>query len=171
MVAALLVGALGCGDEDPPPQQAVFWLGLSAPVGATCASADTFQYPATAQQTIASTTGNGERIVDGDDLVSCQVSPAASGGGAFDVNFDFATDVITSFSASGRLDAAGGEIDINLVTPGFALEQDSCTATVKTILPGAVWIQSLNCPDLVDPRSPGIRCTGVGGLIFENCSR
>lgn len=170
MVAALLVGALGCGDKEPPPPQAVFWLGLSAPVGATCSSASSFQYPPTAQGTIVSSTGAGERIVDGgDNLVGCVVSQAE--GDAFDVSLDFASDVVTSFSASGRLDSSGGEIDINLVTPGFGLEQDSCTATVQTILPGAVWIQSLSCPNLLDPRSPGIRCSGTGGLIFENCSR
>jgi hypothetical protein len=180
LVASAVVGGTGCGDDEPPRRQAAFWLGLATSATATCRYADTFQLPDLARTTITSQTGRGcadgeeceDRIVDtGDYVIDCSVTPSASAAGSFDVNLNLSGGRIGVFNANGVLSPAGGELDVSLQTTAFTLEQDGCTAMVDTVIPGAVWIRALACPQMVEERTPGNSCSGNGGLIFENCGR
>jgi hypothetical protein len=170
--AALAVVTMGCGDDEPATPQAVFWFGLSPATGRTCSSARNYQFPATASQTIASSSGAGDRIVDGgENRVRCQVTAVAGDPNGFDLDADFASGEIGNFSIRGRMSkTVASDLDIDL-SGGFSLEQDGCTATVNNVLGGAVWLSNLSCPNLTDPSSPGIACVANGGLIFENCGR
>ncbi|MEY4550193.1 MAG: hypothetical protein RL685_6388 [Pseudomonadota bacterium] len=172
-VAVAAVGSVvGCGDDKAPPKQAVFWLGLGPGGGMTCSSTRNYQFPAEARATITSTTAEGERIEDdADNLVDCDVRLARGSTTDFNVSLRYSGVEVGNFSANGTLTAEGGELDIDFNTGMFALEQENCVATVKTLRAGAVWISGLRCQSLRDPSSPSIQCDGQGGLIFENCDR
>lgn len=173
MVGASLV--LGCGDDEPARDQTVFWMSLSANLGQMCSSIRSYSLPDDTARSIITGSGQGERLVDGDDaIVECTVSE--SGAGQFNVAFDLSSGEIGSFGARGTVskmpNADGtGTFNINFVTTQFSLEQDGCTATVEEALEGALWVSNLSCPTFGDPRSPSIACTGTGGFILENCSR
>jgi hypothetical protein len=149
----------------------VFWLALSPVSGGTCSSSRTFNVPETARETIISTNAAGDRIVDSASAeVRCSVSAAPGAEGSFRVNMRLSTGEIGDLSGEGVLSkAAGGSFDLNFTTESFSLEQDGCVATVETVKAGAIWIRSLNCPNLRDDSSPGIACVGNGGIILENC--
>jgi hypothetical protein len=175
-VAALGI-ALGCGDDEPPSDQAVFWMSLSPAQGQVCSSARTFSLPDDSARSVLIGSGQGERLVDGEDnnFVECSVSEG-SASGQFDVAFDLSSGEIGSFSARGAVTMTSategtGMVDIIFQTTSFTLRQDDCTATAKAGLEGAVWFDSVTCPGLEDRNSPGILCNGLGGFIAENCAR
>jgi hypothetical protein len=169
-----LGGTLACGDDEPARDQSVFWMTLGTS-GATCSSARTYSVPDETARTVTSGNGQGERLVDGDDgLVECRVQEAAAG--QFNVSLNLTSGEIGALSIRGTASKAPNvdgtaTIDIDFRTTGFRLQQDGCTATVREALAGAVWLDDLSCPGLIDPSSPSISCTGTGGLIIENCSR
>lgn len=176
-------GALSCGDDKTAPQQSVLWFGLGTALGATCSSTRTFSFPDdTARDTIIGSSGNGTRAVDGsDDLVECIVKQNPSGAD-YNVSLRFQGGEVGNFIVSGVLTApqpvaAGqdpvdvdGTVQVDFNTGQFSLSERSCTAKVHTLVPGAIWLRSLNCDALKDPSSPSISCQGTGGVIFENCS-
>lgn len=170
-VLAAAVSGIGCGDDEPARRQAVFWLGLSTTQGANCSSAESFELPANARVTATSMTGEGERLVDrGTDAVECTVRPSENG--AYQVQMSIATaGEVAFFSASGVVSETSSDLDVSFQTPSFVLEQDGCTATVDTVIPGAIWLRDFRCPMLVDERTLGVTCAGTGALIFENCRR
>jgi hypothetical protein len=171
LAAGAVVLGFACGGDEPDPQQGVFWLALAPGQGASCSSNQTFTLPPTARDTITSSSGVGDRLVDkGDDAVQCTVAPAKAAG-SFDVRIYLSSGEIGNFSATGAVTAAGGELDVSFTTSAFSLAQNNCTVTVTKVLAGAVWIKGLSCPALKDESSPAIACAGTGGLIFENCSR
>ena len=169
--AAATAGGFACGDDEPAPRQGVFWLGLSPAQGGTCSSSRTFVVPEGARDTIVSTDAQGDRIVDsGADQVICSVSPVAGAEGSFRVSMRLSSGEIGDFSGSGTMSkASGGQFDLNFTTTSFSLQQEGCTVTVETVKAGAVWIKSLNCPNLRERSSPSIACVGNGGIILENC--
>jgi hypothetical protein len=172
-VAIALTGGsvLSCGDDEPARDQAVLWLQLGTMVGQRCSSADTFNLPDdTARNTITGTSGTGERLVDGSggSFVTCTVTEEA--GGQFNLQVELTSGPIGNFELSGTIANGQGMFDVSL-NAGFNLQQEGCTGTVKQALAGAVWISALSCPNLVDASSPGVACTGTGGLIAENCAR
>jgi hypothetical protein len=171
-VALAASGALSCGDDEPARDQAVLWLQLGAMLGQTCSSAETFNVPDTsARDTIRSSTGAGQRLVDGagGSFVTCTVSEAA--GGQYNLQVELSSGAIGNFDLRGSIANGQGTFDLNFNTTSFALEQRGCTGTARQALAGAVWISDLTCPNLVDRSSLGVACTGTGGLIAENCAR
>ena len=179
-ISIALLGAVGvsCGDEKAPPQQAVIWLAFSTGTsGASCSSAQNFQFPDTASSTITGQSGSGDRVKDaGDDVVTCSLAPAATMG-SYNVSMFYQNPVnqVGSLEFTGTLtegqtvplniDLQAGAVNLSTRTPG-----QPCMAHVKRLNPdGAIWIDSLSCPNMVDARSPGTSCVGSGGLIFENC--
>jgi hypothetical protein len=174
---ALAASGVGCGDDEPPKDQAVFWMGFAPAAGNTCASARTFSRPdETARATITGTSGGGERLVDGDGdaLVECSVS---GGNGQFNVSFNLSSGDIGNVGINGTAMWAGGDtpgtgtLDVDFSTTDFLLVQQDCTATVAQAFPGALWVSNLSCPMLRDPNSTSGLCVGTGGFIIENCSR
>jgi len=171
---------LGCGEDKPASDQAVFWLQMSTASGQQCSSAAAFNLPDdTARTTILAGATNTARLVDGegDALVECRVAPG-NGPGQFNVSVDLQGGSVANFSARGTVtkmpgvDEGTGTFDIDFAST-FSLNQQDCTATVGEAPEGggALWVKSLNCPALRDPSSPAIECTGTGGFIVENCSR
>jgi hypothetical protein len=184
LVLAAAVAGWSCGDDEPPPRQAVSWLGLSSGQGATCSSANSFQIPsAIAQGIVTGSTGKGpegseDRVKDtGADRVDCSLS---SGGadGAYSVTMAYSNPA----NGVGALEMSGTLIEgqtvafqLNFQSNAVSLSTNApaqpCMAHVKRLNPaGAIWIDNLSCPDLRDYSSPAIRCVGSGGLIFENCN-
>ena len=165
--------ALGCGDDEPARDQTVFWMTLSTSLGAQCSSFDTFDVPndGTARN-ITTGGGAGERFVDGDGgYVECAVQEA-NAAGQFNVSLTLSAGDFGNLSVFGVATGEQATLDVDFTTvTSVSLQQDGCTATVKEALAGAIWLQNLTCPGLVDPSSPGITCTGMGGLIAENCAR
>ena len=167
-------GALACGDDEPARDQTVFWIALSASLGAQCSSFETFDVPndGTARN-ITSGNGAGARFIDGegDGFVSCTVEQG-SAAGQFDLNLSLSAGDFGNLSVVGTATGEQATVDVNFTTTSFvSLSQDDCTATVEEALAGAIWLKNLSCPGLVDDSSPGISCTGTGGLIAENCAR
>jgi hypothetical protein len=176
LALAAISGALACGDDKPARDQTVFWIALSASLGAQCSSFDTLDVPndGTARN-ITAGNGAGARFVDGTDdgYVTCTVEEGGADG-QFNVDVRLSAGDFGNLSVVGVAPAAGGQatVDVNFTTTSaLSLSQDDCTATVEEALPGAIWLKNLSCPGLVDPSSPGISCTGTGGLIAENCAR
>jgi hypothetical protein len=173
LALGLMSGALACGDDEPARDQTVFWMTLSTSIGARCSSIDTFDVPndGTARN-ITTGSGGGARFVDGDDgYVECTVEEG-SAAGQFNVSLDLSAGDFGNLSVRGVATGEQATLDVDFTTTGsISLGQDGCTATVRQALAGAIWLQNLSCPGLVDPSSPGISCTGTGGLIAENCSR
>lgn len=168
----MMSSVLACGDDEPARDRAVFWMTLGTSLGATCSSAETFSVPegSDARQTIIGT-GAGERLVDGDGgFVGCTVQQG-SADGQFNFDVDLSAGVIGSLGISGSTTGTTATVDVSFTTTSFGLAQDGCTATVREALAGAIWLDELSCPGLVDRSSPAISCTGTGGLIAENCSR
>ena len=167
-----VVACVACGDDEVAEPQSVLWFGLSSTANARCSSINNYQLPMGARTTITSTDGVGERAKDGgDNIIECDVRPQTGSTTNFNLGVRFSVGEIGNFVASGVVAKdTGGSLDINLVTSQFRLEQNDCTATVEQVVPGAVWIDRLSCPDLRDPSSPGIICDGLGGFIFENCA-
>jgi hypothetical protein len=169
-------GAMACGDDEVAPQQAVFWLGLSSTAGSQCSANKTFALPDDARTTITGSTGQGERVKDGQDLqgtdtvVECSVTETMKGSNSYDVRLRLSVGEIGNFTARGTLSKPSGTIDVDFTTSQFSLEQDDCTATVETIVGGAIWIKELHCASMRDPRTPSTACDGLGGVIFENCT-
>lgn len=169
--------ALGCGDDKPAKDQTVFWFQLSQSQGQQCSSVAGFSLPdETARGTIVGASGQGERLVDGDDgaIVECRVQPGAAAG-QYNVSVYIQSDTVARFDANGTVTKTGegtgtGTFDVNLAS-SFSLGQTGCTATAQEAVGGALWIKDLTCPALRDPSSPAISCTGTGGFIIENCSR
>lgn len=184
-VLAAAVSGWSCGDEDPPPQQAVIWLAFSSAAGSTCSSAQSFQFPeGIAQGIVTGSSGVGpegmdDRIRDeGDDLVSCSLQGAGAAG-----SYNVAMTFSNLARGVGNLEISGSSlvqgqmaaITLRFRTSAFELSTSApmaqeCMARVKTLNPdGAIWLDNLSCPNLRDQSSPGISCVGSGGLIFENC--
>lgn len=174
----LVVGAVsvasGCGDDEPPPDQIVFFLGLSQPAGARCTSSRSFGVPDPSNpvgaRTVIFGSGDGERLEDGgDDLVECRV---AESGGQYEVSLELSSGEIGNLGITGTAvaGAQGATLRVNFQTRDFFLGQEGCTGDVQFVNPGALWIRNLNCPSLTDPASPGVSCDGDGGFIIENCS-
>ena len=174
---ATLSVAFGCGDDEPARDQAVFWMALSPAQGQVCSSARTFSLPDEGARSVLTGSGQGERLVHGDDdtFIECTVSEG-SASGQFDIDFDLSSGEIGSFSANGAVTMTSategtGMLDIIFQTTSFTLRQDGCTATARAGLEGAVWFDSVSCPGLTDRSSPGVVCNGFGGFIAENCAR
>jgi len=167
---------MACGDDEVPPQQAVFWLGLSSTAQAQCSANRNFTLPADARTTITGN-GQGDRVKDGQDvmgsdaLVECTVKETPKGSGSYNVDLTLSVGEIGNFSADGVLTGNSGTVDVNFNTAQFQLEQDDCTADIEQIIGGAVWLQNLHCANMRDPSSPGVSCDALGGVIFENCAR
>jgi hypothetical protein len=180
LTVAVLGGALGCGDDKPARDQTVFWMQLGTSLGQMCSSTKTFSLPDdSARNTITNPNDDAERLVDGSDgsLVECTVSEG-NAAGAYDLQLTLSIGEIGSMYLRGPLTKPAGAdgqgtFDINFNTTSFSLEQEDlgCTGTVKDARPGAVWITDLSCPSMSDPSSPGVACTGSGGLIAENCAK
>jgi hypothetical protein len=174
--ATVVAAGSSCGDDDPPPRQAVIWFGLSTGLGQTCSSAQTFTIPDGAIPTITGQTGVGDRVTDsGGDLVDCSITPSAAEG-SYNVSLSYSNPAnqVGNLSVSGALsNMATGNVTISFTSTAFSLSNpvtQPCTARVKVLDPnGAIWIDQLSCPNLVEASSPGISCVGSGGLIFENC--
>jgi hypothetical protein len=169
-------GATACGDDEVAPQQTVFWLGLSSTAGSQCSANENYALPEDARTTVTGSTGQGDRVKDGQDLqgtdtlVACTVKETMKGSGSFNVNLRLSVGEIGNFIATGTLGGTSGTVDVNFTTSQFNLEQDDCTANIETITGGAIWLQDLHCANMRDPRTPGIACDGLGGVIFENCT-
>jgi hypothetical protein len=167
---------LDAGDTKAPvpAPRAVVWFALSTSVGGTCSSTRPVEFPPDARTTI----GNriGPRVVDGTDgyVIDCRIAPAPDRPGAYGLALRFVGADVRALTIMGQITGDGlsteGNVQVTLETSQFALEQMDCTLAVASLDPGAIWIQSLSCPDLKDPLSPGISCNGTGGVIFENCS-
>lgn len=151
-------------------------MSLSPSQGSTCSSARTFNVPGPEARATIIGSGQGPRLVDGDDgRVECNVSNG-SAAGEFNVTVTLSSGEIGSLLLRGAVTLAGdaqgtGTFRVDFTTTQFSLTQTGCTATVEEALPGAVWVSNLTCPDLGDPSSPSIACVGTGGFIAENCSR
>jgi hypothetical protein len=171
-IGAAAVVCVACGDDKVAAPQAVLWFGLSTTANARCSSINNYQLPMGARATVTGADGVGERVKDGgDNIIECDVRPATGSTTNYNVSVRFSVGEIGNFVASGVVaEAAGGTLDVDMVTGSFSLSQNGCTATVETAVAGAVWINRLSCPDLRDPSSPGIICDGQGGMIFENCN-
>lgn len=165
--------ALACGDDEPARDQTVFWMTLSTSLGAQCSSFDTFDVPndGTARN-ITTGNGAGARFVDGDDgYVECTVEEGAAAG-QFNVSLNLSAGDFGNLTVIGSATGEQATVDVSFTTTSSVrLSQDDCTANVEEVLAGAIWLKNLSCPGLVDPSSPGISCTGTGGLIAENCAR
>jgi hypothetical protein len=169
-VLGLAAVALGCGDDEPPSEQTVLWMGLSETNTQQCSSADSFGVPddATARGIIFGS-GEGERLEDGgENIVTCRVSESAAG--SYDVSFELSVGVIGVFSATGTATPTEATLDVLLQTRDFSVEQDECTGSVQFVNSGALWVRNLDCPDMRTPSSPSVSCTGSIGFIIENCS-
>src|SRR5688500_12702529 len=167
LALAAMSGVLACGDDEPARDQTVFWIALSASLGAQCSSFDTLDVPndGTARN-ITAGDGTGARFVDGTDdgYVTCTVEEG-SADGQFNVDVRLSAGDFGNLSVVGVAPAARGQatVDVNFTTPSaLSLSQDDCTATVQEALPGVIWLKNLGCPGLVDPSSHGISCTGTG---------
>jgi hypothetical protein len=176
MALAVMGGALGCGDDKPARDQTVFWMALSTPLGATCSSFDTFDVPndGTARN-ITTGDGGGARFVDGsgDGYVECTVQQG-SAAGQFNLSLNLSAGDFGTLSVRGVATGEQATVNVDFTTTtsiSLSSPADGCTATVKEALAGAIWLQNLSCPSLTDASSPGIACTGTGGLIAENCAR
>ncbi|HTV24210.1 MAG TPA: hypothetical protein VMG12_36210 [Polyangiaceae bacterium] len=168
-----LSGTLACGDDEPARDQTVFWMTLSTALGATCSSFDTFDVPNDGSaRGITTGGGGGDRFVDGDGgYVECTVEEG-SAAGQYNLVMTLSAGDFGNLTVSGVANGGMATVDVNFTTnTSVNLEQRGCTATVREALAGAIWLQNLSCPGLVDPSSPGITCTGTGGLIAENCAR
>jgi hypothetical protein len=176
LAAAAVLSAAACGDDDAPPPQAALWFGLGTAPGATCSSIKTYQLPAGARATTSGSSGVGDRVKDGgENLVECDVRPAAGSTTNYTVSVRFSGGEIGNFVANGTLTdgaaaGAAGTVNVAFNTGQFSLTQSQCTVEVDTLAPGAIWLRNLRCDNLKDLSSPGIICDGQGGLIFENCS-
>jgi hypothetical protein len=173
LALAAMSGALACGDDEPARDQTVFWMTLSTSLGAQCSSFDTFDVPndGTARN-ITTGNGSGARFVDGegDGFVECSVEEGSAG--QFNVSLSLSAGDFGNLSVIGVATGDQATVDVDFTTTtSVSLSQDDCTATVEEALAGAIWLKNLSCPGLVDPSSPGISCTGNGGLIAENCAR
>lgn len=175
VVVGLVSIAAGCGDDEPPPDQTAFFLGVSQATGARCNVARTFGVPDPANPLTARTVifGDGNRDVrledGGDDLVECRV---AQSGGSYQVSFELSSGEIGNLGISGTAVAGpgGANLKVDFQTRDFFLGQEGCTGDVQFVGSGALWVNNLNCPTLADPASPSFSCTGTGGFIIENCS-
>jgi len=168
-----LSGGLACGDDEPARDQTIFWVTLGTALGATCSSFDTFDAPNDGSaRDITIGRGAGDRFVDGDEgYVECNVSEG-SAAGQFNLSLSLSGGDFGNLSVRGVATGTDATVDLDFTTTGgISLEQDGCTATVREALAGAIWLTNLSCPGLIDPSSPGVTCTGTGGLIAENCSR
>ncbi len=172
LALAALGGAFACGDDEPARDQSVFWMSLQTSPGATCSSARTYSLPDDTARAVTTGNGQGERLVDGDEgLVECTVQEGAAG--QFSLSVNLSSGEIGSLSIRGSANKTDGTatVDVDFTTTGFRLTQDGCQATVREALPGALWLDDLSCPGLIEPSSPGVTCNGAGGLIVENCAR
>ena len=162
--------SLACGDDEPAKAQSVFWLSLRPAQGAS--TTRSYELPDGARDTLISETAAGERVVEGDDgLVECLVQDTGDQEN-FLISLRLQSGSVGNFRASGQLSKMnGGTLDVNFTITGSALEADGCTAQVETLIPGALWVNSLECTGLKDASSPNLACDATGGLIFENCSR
>lgn len=181
LAVAAITSAAACGDAKVAPQQAVVWFGLgTAASGTTCSTLKSYQLPDGARSTITGSSGMGTRLKDGsgtDNLVECDVRPASGSTTNYNVSLRFQGGEVGNFVASGVLPAppsadmsSTGSVDISFNTAQFNLAQSRCTAEIKTLVAGAIWIRNLHCDNLRDSSSPGIACDGLGGVIFENCA-
>jgi hypothetical protein len=169
-------GTAACGDDEVAPQQAVFWYGLSSTAGGQCSANKNFALPEDARTTITGTTGQGDRVKDGQDImgndtvVECSVKETMKGSNSFDVRLRLSVGEIGNFLVLGKLSSPSGAVDVDFNTVTFDLEQDDCTADVETIRGGAIWLKNLHCTDMREASSPSVSCDGFGGVIFENCA-
>jgi hypothetical protein len=172
-----VVAAAGCGDDEPARDQTVFWTTLSTSLGNTCSSNNSFNLPDGSARDRIISGGGGDRLEDGDgSIVECSVTDG-NVAGTYNVTYRISVGEIGSYSASGIVTqtpggpGGTGTLNVDFATTQFKLGQKGCTATVKQVLRGAIWITNLSCPELEDPSSPSISCVGTGGFIAENCSR
>jgi len=177
-------GALGDGSE-PVPSQAVLSLEVSdATPGSACPATLWAELPDdTASATLAGTSGNGQRSIDGSSVdgqvthAACRVSPIQSEPGTFDVSLRLQQPRLDfSFEATGNLRAAPSQLlAVRVVALTHVLAEGGCEVEVDTIVSGAVWLREIRCPNLSNADEPaldrGARCSASGAAIFENCSR
>jgi hypothetical protein len=182
LVLTGVAAATACGDDEPARDQTVFWTSLSTSPGNTCSSVKSFNLPDDSARDVITNVngGGGDRLEDGGDgIVECTVEEG-SAAGTYNVSYRISVGEIGSYSASGIVTVTPGQangatagtgmLNVDFSTTQFSLGQRNCSATVKQVIPGAIWINNLSCPDLEDPSSPSISCVGTGGWIAENCS-
>jgi hypothetical protein len=175
LVVGLVSIASGCGDDEPPPDQTAFFLGLSQANNARCTQSRSFGVPDPANPLTARNVvfGDGNRDVrledGGDHLVECRV---AQSGGTYQMSLEISSGEIGNLGVSGTAvsGVGGANLSVNFQTQNFFLGQEGCTGDVQFVGAGALWVNNLNCPTLTDPSSPGVSCVGSGGFIIENCS-
>ena len=160
-----------CGEESPPEPQAVMFFSLTAAPNGTCIVNEPFELPEDSGAREAALNGLGpgeaDRLVNGEARVECTV--AARDDGRFDLAFRLQSGVIANFQGSGIVDSNGGEVSVSFSHSAGSVIQSDCSATVGTILDGAIHIPEILCDDMIDRRQEGTHCSARGALIFENC--
>jgi hypothetical protein len=150
--------------EPRPPAQAVLWLELGPALNA-CSLSEPVEIPLGARQTATSNSAEGPRVVDGSDGYEISCSVRALSSELFEVELALRQGAL-AFAAGGVLTLTEAAI---LEVSFMDARQLDCTATVATVLPGAVWLSSVYCGALHQSDRPGYVCAGDLGLIFENC--
>lgn len=172
VVGIMAVVGAACGDEAPPKAQAVMFFGLSGGSDGQCIVNEQFELPTGGNAREGAIRGfapkDSPRVVNGEARVECTV--AAEESGSFEVVFRLSSGVVGNFQGRGSLTAEGGEMAVSFAHSAGVVDQDDCTATVGTVLDGAIHISNLFCPSMGNSRSENINCNGDGAIILENCA-
>jgi len=159
-------------NDEVAVEQAALWLGLADADGASCPLTLDYELPRNgARATLATANGVGKRQQNsGDSLVECSVTPSSGSSTEFNVNLRVSSSGVGDFFARGTLTKAnGGELQISVDGSELSLQQLDCTAqTPEVLIPGALWIKRLHCPDVGDVSLDTV-CDVRGGLLFEHC--
>jgi hypothetical protein len=163
-----------------------FDLGAASDIAA-CESAPRVSRPEGALATLASVSGVGERLIDGEGAsVACTVAEgrvaeagAAGSGVRVDdgapLGFDVALLVESTevrWRVVGRVaTGASSTVRVEMQDVVFGSLVAQCEVVVETVIPGAAWLRDWQCPDVVLDGRPRIECSSDGGAIFENCGR
>lgn len=119
--------------------------------------------------------GIGERQGrDDNTIVECTVRESSELPGSFDMYLGLRQSSLVKFelrgSASG-IQASALELALPLGNGNRALlAYFTCSAQVRQLLPGAVWLSSLDCASAHNTAIKG-DCSVMGGVIFEYCDR
>jgi hypothetical protein len=167
---AACVLALGCGGDDPEPEAAVVWLNFSQGTGGNCDRPYSFQLPDSAAAIIQGQIEGSERVEDGAEgnVIDCSVRSTT--GGAFQLSLQLRSPEIRIMQISGTVTEGASTVSLSVQSDFVgSLRQNECSARVKKIRNGAIWIDELRCENMTDARSPLTDCVGAGGVLFERC--
>ncbi|HEU4581741.1 MAG TPA: hypothetical protein VFS67_25975 [Polyangiaceae bacterium] len=117
--------------------------------------------------------GFGPRLQNGENAdIQCRVQPSSARPGVFEIDLGIQQQPAFQLQLDGFVtESRDNAVTLSASIAGVGHLVANCAADVRTLVVGAVWIDSMICVEPSLDSKQLTACTIVGAAIFEHCGR